>query len=286
MGLVKPNLHRIVFSRTKLPGRYLLANLFGGMLSKFRKEIKGRIGEHVYQFDLADPIQRLMYFGLYEQVEIELMATILKPGDLFLDIGANVGYYSFKAAQFIGANGQVHAFEPVSSNVERFRSAIQRNGIDNIFVNQLAVGEVNGTVTLHLSENSHGNSGWASMVPSDKRPVNKEVRQVTIDHYIQGEGIKSVRLIKIDIEGAEPEAIAGMGQLLVKGDAPEIICELNPWLLERRGLDTTAITQPLAAYGYCQYIISNTGIVELDATHPVTKLTNIYCHKQSTRGGG
>lgn len=267
-------------SRTQLPGRYTAANLLGMLYARRGQEIEGRIGEYVYQFDLSDELQRQMYFGLYDRAEIALMSSVLGQGDTFLDVGANVGYYSLLASQLVGVQGQVHAFEPIPENAERLNSAIQRNSVQNIRVNQMAVGGSEGTLDLHIGDKQLGNSGWASVVASDRRPNVVTVRQVTIDQYLSEHGIDAVRLVKLDIEGAEPEAIAGMGSLLNSAHAPDILVELNPWLLDRRGLDSAAITVPLAAYGY-RLFSSDTGVSKaIDASHPVTGLTNVYCRKR------
>lgn len=258
----------------------MAADLMGKMYARRGAEIEGRIGEYVYLFNLADELQRQMYFGLYDQAEIALMSSVLGQGDTFVDIGANVGYYSLLASQLVGAGGQVHAFEPIPDNIERIRSAIERNAVRNIQLNQMAVGGGGGTLDLHIGDQRLGNSGWASVVPSERRANVVTVRQVSIDQYIAEHEIQSIRLIKLDIEGAEPEAIAGMHVLLTQDDAPDILCELNPWLLERRGLDSTAITKPLAEHGYRLYPIGGTIPQEINALQAVVNLTNIHCRKR------
>jgi FkbM family methyltransferase len=263
----------------QLPGRYLIANLLGRAMSLGSKEVKGQIGDYVYQFDLSDTLQRQMYFGLYDQAEIALMCSILSPGDVFFDIGANVGYYSLVASQIVGASGQIHAFEPIPDNVTRLRSAVQRNEVKNVTINQMAVGESEGVLDLYIGNESLGNSGWASVVFSGRRPDVVTVPQATMDNYISEHGIKSIRLVKLDIEGAEPEAICGMRSVLKSSNAPDILCEVNPWLLERRGLDSRAITLPLAEHGYRLFSVNRSGQEELDPSSLVTSLTNFYGYK-------
>jgi len=244
---------RRLLSRTKLPGRYPAAELSARLFGPSDGWVDGRIGDFDYRFDFHDELQRQMYFGLYDQAETSLMSKLLSAGDVFLDIGANVGYYSLHASHLVGETGQVHAFEPIPNNAERILSTIQRNEIKNVRVNQVAVGESDGTLELYLGDNELGNSGWASIVPSNRRPNLIHVPKLSIDQYVADNDIESIRLIKLDVEGAEPEAIAGMQAQLQRVDAPDLLCEVNPWLLEKRELDSTSITLPLASLGYQLY---------------------------------
>lgn len=268
---------REFLSRTSVPGRYVSVHLLAKMyLPGDKQEIDEQIGEYVFRFDFSDELQRQMYFGLYDQAETVLIVSVLALGDVVFDIGANVGYYSMLASQLVGPSGQGHAFEPIRDTAKRLRSAVPCNDIKNIVVNQVAVGTCEGTLDLYVGCQNMGNSRWASVVPSDRRPNVVTVRQRRADEYVAAHGIKTVRLVKLDIEGFEPEAISGMHSLLDRTDAPDILCELNPWLLERRGFDSRAITLPLAAHGYRLFSITRTTREELDASQRIAGLTNIY----------
>ncbi|MCZ2112778.1 MAG: FkbM family methyltransferase [Anaerolineae bacterium] len=271
---------RSVLSRTRLPGRYPMAELVAKLFAPADKLVEGRIGDFAYQFDFHDELQRQMYFGIYDQAEMALMSEILHPGDVFFDIGANVGYYSFQAASLVGDTGEVHSFEPIPENALKIQTAVERNKLENVHVNQVAVGESEGTLELYLGDEGLGNSGWASIVSSERRPRALSVRMLSIDHYVAENDIGPVRLIKMDVEGAEPEVIAGMKLLLERSDAPYLLCEVNPWLLERRGLDSTAITQPLAAHGYRLYPVETSAVTEIDPLQTISDLTNLFCRKR------
>lgn len=142
-------LTRSVLSRTNLPGRYPAAELAARLFAPTSKLVEGQIGGFDYQFDFRDELQRLMYFGLYEQAETTLIAGSLRAGDVFLDIGANIGYYSLMASRLVGESGRVYAFEPIPENAHKILAAVQLNGIRNIYVNQSAVGESAGELVLH-----------------------------------------------------------------------------------------------------------------------------------------
>jgi FkbM family methyltransferase len=188
------------------------------------KQVAGKIGEYEFLFDFNDELQRQMYFGLYDLQEITLLKKALRPGEVFLDIGANVGYYSLIASSLVGYKGQVHAFEPIPENANKITTALGRNGISNVRVNQVAVGDKDGTFVFYVGNAELSNSGWASIVPSKRRPCTLTVPKISIDRYLYDNEINSVSFLKIDVEGAEPDAIAGMSSLLEQNVAPDIIC--------------------------------------------------------------
>jgi hypothetical protein len=105
-----------------------------------------------FEIDLGlDPVMQSMYFGLYQYEITSLMKRILKEGDTFIDVGANVGYISAFALGLVGGCGNVHAFEPVPRYVSRLR-ALQRNNSDaNLHVNGVALGEMEGTAKISIT---------------------------------------------------------------------------------------------------------------------------------------
>lgn len=159
------------------------------------------------------------------------IAALLSPGDVFVDIGANVGIMSFHAATIVGPTGKVIAFEPNPDNVARFLEGLMLNGFRNIRVYPLAVSAENSVFALQ------GSSNTALASPSIGARL---IASVTADSLLQTE--PRIDLIKIDVEGHEPRVFEGLLQTLQR-HAPAIICEFNPRCL--RGAGHTA-TQDLA----------------------------------------
>jgi Methyltransferase FkbM domain len=89
------------------------------------------------------------------------------------------------------------------------------------------------------------NTGWASIVPSDRRHKELRVPAIALDDYVNRVGVRSPDVIKIDIERAEPRALEGMGTLIRSEGAPDIAVEINSYVLQRSGLDSSAILFPL-----------------------------------------
>lgn len=155
----------------------------------------------------------------------------------FVDVGANIGWFSANAAGLVGPAGRVFSFEP---RVDSFR-ALSRTFEDNNFMDRgvltnAAVGEEAGEVSIGWTPQL-GNPGGTWTLPyeeleNDFRASGAELQRapvVVLDDVI---GDAPVDLLKIDIEGAEPIALRGAKQLLQR-QRPTILCELNPILLQK-----------------------------------------------------
>lgn len=268
---------------TWLPGRYVLAEMVARLYTPKGGVLEGQVGTYRVLFDFRDLLQRQMYLGLYEQPETRLVQAVLGSGDVFLDVGANVGYYSLLAAQIVGAGGQVHAFEPMPQNGAALRHTVRENGITNIVVNQVAVGAGPGSLDLFVSDQQIGNSGWASVVPSGRRAKMVTVERVAIDDYLTSRSIGRVNLVKLDIEGGELDAFRGMRSLLALPDAPDLLFEVNPDLLERLGSDSRDLTRTISEQGYALYRVELPGLKPVEPDQKIARLANLFCTKAPGR---
>lgn len=182
--------------------------------------------------DLATYPDCCMAFGLYELTTARLINRLLLPGDFFVDAGANIGYFTLLAAQRVGPTGRVHAFEPTPANHARLLAHIRKNHLeDRITVYPIALSDHPGHITIHTYEGDpRYNHGCASIV---QRPWDHDhahtVPTARLDATLPPG--TTPRLIKMDIEGAEPLAIAGMAALLASARPPMIIAEYNPALI-------------------------------------------------------
>jgi FkbM family methyltransferase len=265
----------------KIPGKYALAKIIAKILSPRDGVVVGEIGNYKIALDIRDTIQQQIYFGLYENCDTKLIKKLLRPGYIFFDVGANVGYYSFLASQLVGPTGRIYSFEPIPANISAIHRNIQSNAIPNILLQPSAIGSKNGTIILYTREISIDNSGWASKVSSPRRQSKVEVPMVSLDDFIRSKGIKSINLVKMDIEGSELDALLGGSILFSSNDAPDIICEVNPFLLGLQNLDSRALTQCLADYGY--HLFQTDGLSTIHPESLITRLTNLFCTKNITR---
>jgi FkbM family methyltransferase len=174
------------------------------------------------------------------------IARILRPGDVFVDIGANIGYFSLLASGIVGNRGQVIAFEPLSENVACLLDTCSRNQAQNIVCLSLALNDVGGLVTLHLPDD--GQVGLTSL-----RPVGTRTRRVLccrLDGILDETLFAKVRLIKLDVEGAEMNVVNGMERLFERGHRPFVICEVTDAFTRSLGSSASMLVQRFASYDY------------------------------------
>lgn len=177
--------------------------------------------------------------GTFEVAETQWWTARARPGGTVVDIGANIGYYTVLAARRIGANGHVHAFEPLAENNELIRRSLVENALQNVTLHEHAVAEVPGRlsiVSLPLARGA-GNSGGAYL--SADPPAEHEVRTVSVVSLDSLEWPHRVDLIKIDAEGAEGRILKG-GMDLFRSHRPLVMCELNPIQLQTVSQTTPA----------------------------------------------
>lgn len=149
----------------------------------------------------------------------------LVPGGVFVDVGANVGFFSLLAAQAVGVTGSVLAIEPVPSNVRQIEINAAANGFANISVVEAAASSTSGTTTLLLAEHPGGAVVASAGTPPDLAG-SLEVRTVTVDELVKSGELRPPTVIKIDVEGAEVDALKGMGETL-REHRPVVVCEVD-----------------------------------------------------------
>ncbi len=278
-GLLAP-FSRWLFSFTFFRKRYygihkrifLPFGFFKGqsIISKYDKTLKLRL-------DLDEWIQQHIYFlGIYDEKGINFLKKNLKKGDLFFDIGANIGCYSTVAAKLVGDEGEVHAFEPVSDIFKRLLVNIQLNSFNNVFVNRYAVHEKKDLLTLRLS--SQKNLGMSSIFPHDSESgLTEKVEALSLDEYIKRKKIKKVALIKIDIEGAELFALRGMRETLLNL-RPVLLIEIAQNVLENSIFSSEETFDFMKTFGYVAKVLSSDGEVIESMEDKLAEYTNfVFC---------
>jgi FkbM family methyltransferase len=126
----------------------------------------------------------------------------LKPGDVFVDVGANCGIFTTFAANRVGARGHVVAIEPIPEMIRRLRLNIATNGFGNVSIFETAVGEQPGTSHLYIYPRNYGQSTMALRAGTEIK-VNTE----PLAHIIAAAGVNRIDTMKIDIEGFEDRAL-------------------------------------------------------------------------------
>ncbi|NJK36478.1 MAG: FkbM family methyltransferase [Oscillatoriales cyanobacterium RM2_1_1] len=186
--------------------------------------------------------------GTYEMPLQRALAQYLKPAGVFYDIGANVGFFTAIAAKLVGPAGQVYAFEPVPENAERIHQNIQLNQFRNVGVLEKAVSNTNGQGILLLADHCGGATLATAGLPPDLRG-KMTVDLVRIDDLVSQARIKPPTVVKVDVEGAEIEALEGMGQTLGQFQ-PVVIYEVDDAELEAFQYKFRAVAEFLQTLNY------------------------------------
>ena len=203
-----------------------------------------RLVRAVLRSDYAEVLGHRMYLdpkdsadlsinGIYEPLETELLQKEMGPGDVVLDIGAHIGYYTLIFARRVGPSGRVFAFEPEPDNIALLEKNIGLNGYHNVTLIQKAVSKKAGAARLYLAEK---NSGDNRMYDSHERRRSVEIETVALDDYFAAYDAP-ISLIKMDIQGAEHAALCGMSELLRRNKGVRIVSEFWPAGLKLFGVD-------------------------------------------------
>jgi FkbM family methyltransferase len=170
---------------------------------------------------------RILHFGVWEPNVSNVIETILDEGDLFVDVGANIGYDSLLASTVVGSKGSVVSIEASPRTYELLRQQIHDNRAINVRTVNKAVSDATGTVTLYTGLN--GDIGRATMVPARGLAEEATVAAAPLDEILSKDERSRLRLIKIDIEGAElPVLRRFLDTLDLYPETVEVIVEAMP----------------------------------------------------------
>lgn len=215
----------------------------------------------IFRFDFNyDPAVKNMYLGIYEIETVETIKRILKKGDTFIDVGANIGYLSTIALGLVGKSGQVHSFEPVFEYFTKLKDIVRLNPEYNVIVNQCALGEVEGTGKIAVTNLQ--NIGWNTMVPGlMAKEATKEIQGVLVrrlDGYIKEKALTNIALIKIDTEGFESPVLKGLKEYFEScNKLPAIICEVAPTVYPLFGYQLSQLSEYMKRFNYGVFDLNN-----------------------------
>jgi FkbM family methyltransferase len=183
--------------------------------------------------ELSDEMQRSIYAGGYELEETALVRRILGKGMTFVDVGANVGYYTALAAKLVGATGRVLSFEPCVAAFSKLQAMAGRCSHVQLF--NLALGDADGLKALYVPPfEEHNLNPSMYEYRTDMAPTTVPV--ATLDKVL--DGIDRVDLLKVDVEGYEPSIFSGAGKSMRSGKVRNILYESNPRMLALGGART------------------------------------------------
>jgi FkbM family methyltransferase len=215
----------------------------------------------VLRVDASDIVGRyIYYFGVWEPNLTAWLARTLRPGDGFVDVGANVGYFSAAASRLVGPEGWVVAIEALPDTHAVLRHNLARNGLANVRTESVAAWDSEDT--LEFFTRAAGPSGTSTAYPEwaerwDLAPATKVPARRLAD-LLSDREIERARVVKIDAEGAEWRVLRGFADALPRCRPDiELAMEVAPALLRLDGASAAALVALLGEAGFRPYRLEN-----------------------------
>lgn len=241
---------------------------------------KKKIADNLFMYvSPAEHIQQqLFWYGCYEKEVGELIKLLLRPADVFLDIGANIGYFSLLAAHR-QSSATIFSFEPVGMVFERLKGNISLNKVENVRAINAGVGEMNEIKKIYISGDD--NTGMSSFYkPENYSGSYEQVQVITIDEWFKSCGETRIDLVKIDIEGSEFAALKGMNAVLQQFK-PAVIVEMNPSLLFQFDTTPSDILDHFNTLSFDSYLIGRSqGLTRINSYETSATNNVLFIHEE------
>lgn len=210
----------------------------------------------------------LHHFAAGKFYEPDVSAAIIRmvqPGDVVVDVGANVGFFSLLMGLLVGPEGKVVGFEPGDNNIPRLNANIALTKLDNVVIVDKPASSAAGEISFYLNaDNSGGNALWnpAEFPGNEGCKAHLDMvtlQATTIDAEIARLGLPAPKLIKVDTEGAEHQVLSGARGLLEGCNVPYVIAELHEFGLAKLGSSQMELRRYMESFGYDTFAIYNSG---------------------------
>ncbi len=219
---------------------------------------RGRWHGYTLRLNLADYHQRGAYFlgRLFDlPVQVALLRA-LRPGDEYLDIGANIGMTVLVGAHAVGARGSVTAVEPNPAVAAELRHHVESNNLTWVRIIEAGFSDREETLTLSVPPTGNTGAGTLGVLPLRHKGQTSATYSVPVvigDHHIKPDGPPLT--IKIDVEGHETAALRGLTRA-ISARNPAIVAEVNPQMLASSGSSAAEFLTLLRSWGYDTFIPS------------------------------
>ena len=240
----------------RLPaGRYRAMNWIGKRhVDPFWMRLPSDLGSLMYVCDLRDGLMReACLTGRYEPQETALLRYVLRPGMTFVDVGANWGYFTLVGAHLVGSTGRVLSVEADPRACRALHDNLAKNALSWVEVRNIAASDAAGRLRFQEYESQArdtGNFGVAQTTLLAEGGRQVEVEAQALDDLLDREGIDRIHLLKIDIEGGEAKAVAGLRRRLSSRRIDNISMELHPYHLRDLGTSPVRVIAELRRHGY------------------------------------
>jgi FkbM family methyltransferase len=197
---------------------------------------------------------RILFFGVWEPNVTAMFESLIQPGDVVIDVGANIGYYTLLSCKKAGPGGHVYAVEPNPAVRSVLSGHLEMNGFRNYTLVPDAAWDTSSVGTLHLDRDDCGGSSLRTLEGDGD---TQSVRLVRMDDVIREEHRGRVGLIKVDIEGAEAHALRGLSATLAANPRVRAVVEVNPPMLAGLGSTAEGLFAFMENLGFKPHLIPN-----------------------------
>lgn len=194
----------------------------------------------------------------YENIEFYHMGKLLKEGDVFIDVGANIGLYTITASKLVGETGKVLAFDPSEREFELLEKNVRHNRCKNVEIFKVALSNITGYANLFVSGQS--NTGVNTLMEVFTRKVVLEridkVKTYKLDDFLLSKDIQKITIIKVDIEGGERNFLEGAKETLKKFK-PVLMVEISRLNITHKGSNDFDVFKLLESMNYKVFLLQN-----------------------------
>lgn len=184
---------------------------------------------------------------LTERELLNALQQCLKPGDVFLDVGSNLGVFAVFGSKAVGPRGGVIAFEPCAGTFDQLRKTAALNQLHNLRCLQLALSDTSSTKKLVV--NDADPFGLMAHLADAAVSSGEEVRTIRYDSLVQDDGFPIPRVVKMDVEGHEYAALQGMERTLSNPECTALLCEIHSYALPA-GISLRDVVNLIESFGF------------------------------------
>lgn len=193
--------------------------------------------------------RRLVERGVTELDFTDMARTVTRPGDVVLDVGASIGYFSVLFSKWVGPTGKVRAYEPWPSARAYLLANLSRNRLRNVTLDSRALADVDGDGSISAPT-------YRLVLGPSSDPDAMAVTAARFDSIAEASGLDRLDIVKMDIEGAEGRALAGMMATL-RRFRPVLLLEVHPEMLAIHGHDLAGIHRSLDDLDYTRMVVES-----------------------------
>lgn len=258
-----------------IPIRYCYRLLAKRLSSKVMLKQITFNGYEVFIWAQEDIGKKLLLTGSFERDEIRYLERSIRADDVCFDVGGNTGIYAMLFAKLAGERGQIYVFEPVRRNSLAISLAAEINNFNNIHVFEGVASSENGMVKITLPEMD---GAYAHIVKSNNVLDCIDVKSITLDYFVEEEGINRLDILKIDVEGAEFDVLRGAAGILGnEKTAPRVVMvELFSQFLGKFDSSIPEILEYMHNFGYLPYSARSDGSLIPYTSGDFDKIFNVF----------